>query len=44
MKHKASLEDVAPSRNVYRLIIADYNAEIALCELIDNAIDIWKIS
>ncbi|MEI7014625.1 ATP-binding protein [Leptospira licerasiae] len=42
MKREISREDATPSKNVYRSIIADYDAETALCELIDNAIDIWS--
>lgn len=42
MKYEVSLEDATPSKNIYRSIIADYDAETALCELIDNAIDIWS--
>ncbi|MCC5946784.1 MAG: ATP-binding protein [Bernardetiaceae bacterium] len=41
MKQQISSEDATPSKNIYRSIIADYDAEIAICELIDNAIDIW---
>jgi hypothetical protein len=30
-----------PSKRLYKSIIADYDTELALCELIDNALDNW---
>ncbi len=30
-----------PSKRLYQSIIADYNTELAICELIDNSIDLW---
>ncbi|WP_422350800.1 ATP-binding protein [Flagellimonas sp.] len=30
-----------PSKRIYLSIIADYHLDLALCELIDNAIDNW---
>lgn len=33
-----------PSKRLYQSIIADYNVEKAICELVDNAIDIWTMN
>lgn len=33
--------DAQPSKRLYQSIIADYSSELAICELIDNAIDLW---
>lgn len=33
--------DAIPSKRLYLSIIADYHLDLALCELIDNAIDNW---
>lgn len=41
MKQQVETRDATPNKNIYRSIIADYDAETALCELVDNAIDIW---
>lgn len=30
-----------PSKKLYQSIIADYSQELAICELIDNSIDLW---
>lgn len=30
-----------PSKRIYHSIIADYDLKMAICELIDNAIDLW---
>jgi len=41
---KARLEEdisAIPSKRIYLSIIADYHLNLALCELIDNAIDNW---
>ena len=33
--------DARPSKAIFRLIIADYDLNRAICELVDNALDIW---
>ncbi|MBI9055104.1 MAG: ATP-binding protein [Bacteroidales bacterium] len=40
---KTSLTNISavPSKRIYLSIIADYHLHLALCELIDNAIDNW---
>ena len=40
---KTKLDDISaiPSKRIYLSIIADYHLHLALCELIDNAIDNW---
>lgn len=40
---KKAIKDIeaTPSKRLYLSIIADYHLELALCELIDNAIDNW---
>ena len=35
--------DARPSKRIFQTIIADYNLERSICELIDNALDIWVI-
>lgn len=32
--------DGTPSKRIYRSIIADYDLNTAICELIDNSIDV----
>ena len=39
-KKEIDLIDATPSKRIYRSIIADYDLNTAVCELIDNAIDI----
>lgn len=41
MKKEIKTVDAMPSKRLYQSIIADYNTELAICELIDNAIDLW---
>lgn len=36
------LLDATPSKDIYRSIIADYSLETGICELIDNAVDVWS--
>lgn len=36
--------DATPSKRIYLSIINDYSLETAICELIDNAIDVWTIT
>jgi Histidine kinase-, DNA gyrase B-, and HSP90-like ATPase len=33
--------DATPSKRIYHSVIADYDLKLAICELIDNAIDSW---
>jgi len=35
--------DARPSKRIFQTIIADYNLERSICELIDNALDIWVL-
>jgi hypothetical protein len=44
MKSKVSTVDATPSKRLYLSIIADYDLNKAICELIDNAIDIWVMN
>ena len=41
MKRKIGVVDALPSKRIYHSIIADYNLERSICELIDNALDTW---
>lgn len=41
MKDKIDDISAIPSKRIYLSIIADYHLHLALCELIDNAIDNW---
>ena len=43
MKEQAGILDATPSKRLYLSIIADYDINKAICELIDNALDIWAI-
>jgi len=43
MKEHAGTVDATPSKRLYLSIIADYDVNKAICELIDNALDIWVI-
>jgi hypothetical protein len=42
MKRKIRNLDGTPPKDIYRSIIADYDFKLGICELIDNAIDIWN--
>ncbi|MCD1653519.1 ATP-binding protein [Treponema zuelzerae] len=44
MKELVSNVDATPSKRLYLSIIADYDINKALSELIDNSLDIWKLS
>ena len=44
MKNLSGNVDATPSKRLYLSIIADYDINRALCELIDNALDIWTIA
>ena len=41
MKTQIDTVDAIPSKRIFLSIIADYDIKKAICELIDNAIDIW---
>lgn len=41
MKRIQKTVDAQPSKRLYQSIIADYSSELAICELVDNAIDLW---
>ncbi|MBL8076819.1 MAG: ATP-binding protein [Anaerolineales bacterium] len=41
MKKLVDSVDATPSKRLYRSIIADYDLDKGICELIDNALDIW---
>lgn len=41
MKREAKLVDGTPSKRLFWSIMSDYSLRTALCELIDNALDIW---
>jgi anti-sigma regulatory factor (Ser/Thr protein kinase) len=43
LKEFAGKLDATPTKRLYQSIIADYDLNKAICELVDNAIDIWKI-
>lgn len=34
--------DASPTKEIYRSIIADYSLNAGICELIDNALDVWS--
>jgi len=42
MKKEIGIVDAVPSKRLFLSIIADYDLNRSICELIDNAIDIWK--
>jgi hypothetical protein len=41
MKEHVDNLDATPSKRLYLSIIADYDVNKAICELVDNALDIW---
>lgn len=41
MKKDVGTIDAMPSKRLYLSIIADYDLNRSICELIDNALDIW---
>ncbi|TGM73567.1 ATP-binding protein [Leptospira levettii] len=43
MKNQIELQDATPGKALFRSIIADYDTETSICELIDNSIDVWTI-
>lgn len=44
MKEQVDFIDATPSKRLYLSIIADYDLYKAICELVDNAIDIWTLN
>ena len=36
--------NASPNKRIYRSIVHDYVLETALCELVDNSIDVWSVS
>ncbi len=40
-KEHAGTINAMPSKRLYRSIIVDYDLKTAICELVDNAIDVW---
>jgi len=44
MKEEVKIIDATPSKRLYLSIIADYDLYKSICELADNAIDLWKIN
>jgi DNA topoisomerase VI subunit B len=41
MRTPAGSIDARPSKGIFRSIIADYDMPRAICELVDNSLDIW---
>src|SRR5437899_858187 len=41
MKVEVDRLDATPSKRLFLSIIADYDLNRAVCELVDNAIDVW---
>jgi sensor histidine kinase regulating citrate/malate metabolism len=41
MKKEVDMVNAVPSKRLFLSIIADYNLNRSICELVDNAIDIW---
>ena len=41
MKRQVAEMDVTPSKRLFLSIIADYDLNRSVCELVDNAFDIW---
>jgi hypothetical protein len=41
MKEKIDTLDAIPSKRLFLSIIADYNLERSICELVDNGLDVW---
>jgi hypothetical protein len=44
MKQPAGTINATPSKRLYLSIISDYGLKLAICELIDNALDAWVIA
>ncbi|MEO5644140.1 MAG: ATP-binding protein [Bacteroidia bacterium] len=41
MKRKVATLDATPPKEIFRSIIVDYDVRLGICELIDNALDVW---
>jgi hypothetical protein len=41
MKSETHILDGTPQKRIFWAIISDYNISTSICELIDNALDIW---
>ena len=41
MKREAKIIDATPNKRLFWSIISDYSLSTSICELIDNALDIW---
>jgi len=41
VKQEVEVMDVTPSKRLFLTIIADYDLNRSVCELVDNAFDIW---
>lgn len=41
MKDEAGTLNATPQKRLFLSIIADYNLKLAICELIDNVLDLW---
>ena len=43
MKREAGKLEAIPSKRLFHSIIADYDLNRSLCELVDNALDLWSL-
>src|SRR5258708_7050038 len=41
MKHEIDKLDATPSKRLFLSIIADYDLNRSICELVDNGLDVW---
>lgn len=44
MRKEVGTLDATPSKRLFLSIIADYNLDLALCELVDNVLDLWTMA
>jgi len=44
MKKEIDILNAVPSKRIFSSIIADYDLSRSVCELIDNALDIWALN
>ena len=42
MKTEVGILDATPSKRLFLSIIADYDLNKSICELVDNALDVWS--
>lgn len=42
MKNQVDTVDARPSKRLFLSIIADYDINLSICELIDNCLDVWS--